>query len=569
MASIGIDLGEDSVKIVELVSGKKNISVAAVHEKKLSSQGTAHDKEIETIEFLRSLFSDKKNAQHQFLMAVRQDRATIRKKVFPFADRIKIQKSLSFEIEEDIPFDPDNCIFDFKTIRYVGNSCETLTVAIPKIHIEKIIALAKDFGIELKIVTLEGFAFSNLIEDWHESPPHVQDQLINVVENKNTDQTSYKAAQLYLNIGHKKTILCASIDGRVVFNRSLMWGADYIIQDMVKRYQSPYNEAQKNLQKISLQLIKKNLTLEEQNIHSLIEKSLRDLVRDIQMSQLEIESELGAQIQEIHFTGGLSQLPHLGAYLTQQLEIPCNAIDLVSPYLTTPLETNISEIKIISQFSLAIGIALESFKKPKNPALQLLKGEFTNQNGFFKTLWINWGQLIQISSLALLALFFWTHFRESFSFDLNEKASEVIETQAKTLIKLPKKKANEKGVNKYISDNSKYNKEMKDLLQYSQMQSALDLLKNLSESSPGKDKIKIDVVQVSIIDDQVKLSGYAESPKEVNLLSSQLARLSINKKITEEPSSLGVLPNRVAFSFSFKSDRGIEKSTEKTTGKTL
>lgn len=557
MSAIGIDLGEDSVKIVELVQSKKSIHVQSLYEKKLSPLSSPHDKEIEIIEFLRGIFSEKKHLQHQFIIAIRQDKATVRRKIFPFSDRIKIQKSLSFEMEEDIPFDPDNCLFDYKTVRTIGASSETLSIAIPKTHIEKIINLAKDCGVELKIITLEGFAFSNLIEDWNESPPTSVDQLVQL--NSEERVAPSKAADIFLDIGHKKTLLCARIDNRVIFTRSLMWGGDMVIQEIIKRFQLPYSEAQRTLHKSTLHLSKKNLTLEEQNLTTLIEKSIRDMVRDVQMSFLEIESELGAYVTELNFTGGFSQLPNLGAYLTQQLEVPCNAVNLVEGYLPSQLNTNLDHGKIISQFPVAIGIALEAFKKPKNPALQFLKGEFANQNNFLTTFWSHWGQLVQVGAAGLLVLFLWSYFRESFSFDLNEKGSEVLSQQAKTLIKLPKKMANEKGVKKYISQHKKYQQEMKTISQVSTMASALDILKNISESAPNKQQTQIDVVQLSINDDTVKLSGYAHSPREVSLLSTQLMNLSANKKITEEPSTLGVLPQKVAFSFSFKTTRGVEK----------
>ena len=568
MKTIGIDLGEDSVKIVELVQNKKSLSIHSLFEKKLSAQSNSQDRELESIEFIRSLFAKNDDSKNIFIMAIRQEKATVRKKTFPFSDRLKIQKSLSFEMEEDIPFDPDHCIFDYKTLQYVGHSAETLAIAVPKVHIEKIISLAKDFGIVLKLVTLEGFAFANLIEAWDEIPTFTDDKLNTLNDlilkpEKDTDLNSKfkKSADIYLNIGHKKTLLCAKINNRVVFIRSLMWGADSVIQELVKRYQIPYIEAQKNLQTTaSLYLSKSNQSFEESNVSHLIEKCLRDMVRDLQMSFLEIESELHAEISSLYFTGGFSQLPHLGAFLTQQLEVPCNPVQLLNSYLNTSSQgigTNLSEEKINAQFCVAAGIAIEGFKKPKNPALQFLKGDFLNQNSFLKTFWQNWGSLAQVGLAALVVLFSWTYFRESFSTELNDKGSEAITNQAKNVIKLPKKMANEKGVKKYIAQHRKQAQEMKIINRAAQMNSALDLLKKLSDVTPAKDQAKIDVQQISIADDEIKISGYANSPREISLLTSQLSTLSINRKVKEEPTNLSVIANRVAFSLSFKTDRGL------------
>ena len=100
---------------------------------------------------------------------------------------------------------------------------------------------------------------------------------------------------------------------------------------------------------------------------------------------------------------------------------------------------------------------------------------------------------------------------------------------------------------------------MKALNRVSKMTSAMDILKKISDSSPDKAQSKIDVTHVSIIDDAVKISGYANSPREISLFSTKLTTLSSDNKVTEEPTTLAAVANRVAFSLSFKTDRGLIK----------
>lgn len=559
MRSIGIDLGEDSVKIVELIHNKKHVMVQSLFEKRLSPLLNQQDKEIECIEFIRDVLSKNDFSNAQFVMTIKQDRATVRRKTFPFSDRIKIQKSLSFEMEEDIPFDPDNCLFDYKVIRYSGSSADTLSIAVPKTHIEKIVQLAKDFNIQLKIISLEGFAFTNLLEHWDQSPP--EDLDIPSLDQMSSDNDSEKNplhSRIFLNIGHKRTLLAARIQGRVVFIRSLMWGADTVIQEIIKRYQLPYSEAQKVLEKnASFHLVKAHLSYEESSLTSLIEKCLKDLVRDLQMSFLELESELKAEVSEISMTGGFSQIGNLGGFLTQQLEVPCNPVNLIQNYLPPQIQNAPNFNAISAEYALAVGIALESYKRPRNPAIQFLKGEFADENSFIKTYWEKWGSLTQILAAAVVVFFAWTTLRESFSIQLNDKGTEALETQAKNVAKLPRKQANEKGIKKYISENKKRSQELKAVEHVLQMNSALDVLKKISESAPNKEQTHIDVIQLDITDSRVFLTGYANSPREVTLLNQKLSSLSINKTVREENTPLAPTPNRVAFALSFNIDRGI------------
>ncbi len=567
MRALGIDFGEDSIKIVELNQTKKNIYVSAVYEKKLSAEVSEHDREIEAIEYVRQTLSRIDTSSVRIVTSLKQDKVTVRKKQFPFADRSKILKSLSFEMEEDIPFDPDLCLFDSKAILYEGFSAHVLAIAAPKSHIEKSLSLAKDFGVEPYTLTVDGLAFTNLVEDLDGIVPtypadtgpfasHTADE---------GDPTSQVPAvpttlQITLNIGHKRTLLCAQIDQRVVSVRSLMWGADLIIQEIVRKYQVPYVEAQRILQtQASLLLVKTGQDYDTSNLASTIEKPLREFIRDLQMSFLEIKSEFLGEIKSVQLSGGLSLLPNIGAFLTQNLEVACNTVSLVDRYLD-PNKTNTFEIPLESiqtRFASAIGIALEAFKKPRNPALQFMKGEFAGDNNKLNLFWQNWGAVLQIAAAGLIVFFAWGSLRETFSTDLATKGEEALKQQAKSVARLPNRQANERGVKKYITDNKKKAQEFKSLSKVALLNSPLDILKQVSEASPAKDQVQIDLTSFEIKDDLVTIAGYATSPREVTLLSQRLSTLAIDKKTKEAAPNLPATPNKVAFSISFKTDRGL------------
>lgn len=572
MRALGIDIGEDSIKIAEVVQNKKSIYVQAVYEKKLSQQVTAHDREIEAIEYIRQIAPQLDFASARVVMSLKQDKVTVRKKQFPFADRSKILKSLSFEMEEDIPFDPDLCLFEAKVILTEGFSAHVLAIAAPKTHVEKLLSIAKDFGVEPFTLTVDGIAFANLLEAWDSAPPQfatatgplsfTADEELPEVESTNSSPAFGSPIQVTLNIGHKRTLLCAQIEGRLVFVRSLMWGADQIISEFMRKFQLPYLEAQRLLQnEAALLLSKTNQDFETANTASTIEKSMRELVRDLQMSFLELQSEFHGNIQNVYLTGGLSLLPNVGAFLTQHLEVPCNPVSLLDHYIdpTTIQTNNIPLDSVKSRFATAVGIAIEAFKKPKNPALQFMKGEFAAENNRLKQFWTDWGMIAKTAAAAMIVFFIWGSFRESMTVNLAEKGDEALSTQAKNVARLPRKQANEKGVKKYISDNKKRAQEFKLLSQVAGMNSALDVLKKISEVSPDKTQSKIDIMQLQITDDNVKIVGYANSPREVTLMNQRLATMALNKKVTEETPTLPSQPNRVAFSLSLKTDRGLLK----------
>lgn len=557
MRSIGLDIGEYSVKIVELFQNKKLITIHQIQEKQLSQNVSVEDKELEVIEFVRAFIASGDYAQARWVLCVRQDQVTTRIKTFPFSDRLKIQKSLNFEMEEDIPFDTDSCIFDAKVIRTQGLSSDVLATAAPKSQVEKIISLGANFGVEIHCVTVEGLAFANLVEDWEDPPPEKFEPL-----NLNESDKPKKYLQIILNIGHKKTLFTAYEDNRLIFTRSLFWGANQLIQEIIVRQEISYIEALRVLQtQAALILNKEGASFEQAQFSNLLAKGLKDLVRDIQMTMIELQSEFNAEITALHFTGGASLLPNLGGYLTQHLEVSCNAVNLLQNYMgsISAVSTTLKTYEIESRFAEAVAIAIESFKKPRNPATNLMKGDFAKQNDRFKIFWQQWGNVAQAGIAALIVLFVWTSVRGPFSVALNEKGEEAVITQAKNVAKLPKKQATESGLKKYIRDNKKKYNDLKLVAQVAQMNSALEILKKVSESAPQKEMVKVDIMTFQIKDDLVQILGYAGSPVEVASLAKNLKAIAADGIVNTQSANLSLMPNRVSFNLSFKADRGIVK----------
>lgn len=557
MRSIGLDIGEYSVKLVELVQNKKNVTINQIQEKPLTPNATAEDRELEVIEFVRGVLSNTELHQARWVLAVRQDQATTRHKSFPFSDRLKIQKSLSFEMEEDIPFHTDACIFDAKTIHTQGASADVLATAVPKGHIAKLIDMASSFGVEIHIISVEGLAYANLVEEWYNPPPENPEPI-----TLNEETKPVKNIQVLLNIGHRRTLFTAFENNRLVFTRSLFWGSQQLLNMIVKKYEISYAEALHMLRtQGAILLNKENSSFEQAQFSDSICLSLMDLVRDLQMSFIELQSEFNANITGVHLTGGGSIIRNLGGYLTQHLETPCNPIYLLQNYVSSGSSLSSPEqaYDIETRFTTAVAIGLEAFKKSLNPATNLFKAEFAKQQDALKDFWKRWGTVTQVGTAALITLFIWTSFRQTFTFGLNEKVEELISTQAKNVARLPKKQANESGVKKYIRDHKKTISELKKISQVAQMNSALSILKNVSEAAPAKNALKVDIMTFQVKDEFVQILGYANSQEEVTSLSQSLKSVSSDGIVTQLPSPLTPVANRVSFNISFKTDRGLIK----------
>jgi general secretion pathway protein L len=551
MKSIGIDVGSNSIKVVEVQSTSKGIQVVQFFEHIIGAT-PGYDPELEIIEFLRSISNRYDHNQTRFIYGLRQDRVSIRNKFFPFNDRLKIFKSLPFELEEDIPFSPDNAIFDAKIIRTVGGGAEVLACAAPKIHVQAAINRAQDAGMEPFLISAEGTAYANVFEHWNEAPPALAAAAL-----MDQDTKPPRHIHLVLSMGHSRTLVSAFEGNSLVGVRSILWGGKNIAEAIVQKYEIPYVEALKELQtKAFILTSKKGATFDQVTFSETIAKSVREMVRDLQLSILEMKSEFNANLMSIALTGGASQIQNLGAFLTQLLEVPVNKVAILEQFPNVLFDRSTQNS---AKLGVALGLALEGFKKPRNPPLNFMRMEFAKQNHRMKAFWEKWGHTVQIAGAALVVLMTYTYLREQFALSLTERSQEVLKTQAKSVAKLTGKNASESGIRKYIRENKKRAADLKTLSSVASMNSAMDIMNKISNATPAKNAITLDVHSLVIRDAQVIMTGYASSPREVSLLQQSLTNIASDGRIKTQTAAMPAIPNKTAFSFSFTVDREIQK----------
>lgn len=549
MKSVGIDIGSSSIKVVEVVSTNKGVQVTQFVDHPIGAN-PAHDPEIEILEFLRGIASTYDQSSTRFVLGVRQDRVSVRNKTFPFNDRQKILKSLPFELEEDLPFSNDTATFDAKIIRYVGKTAEVLACATPNTRVASALQQIEDAGLEPYALSAEGIAFANCFERWDEAIPQ---QPVAAVE---IDQPPVERnISIVVQVGHTRTLVGAFENGLLIGLRSVLWGGKSVAEAIARRYEIPYVEALKEMQTKAFILPSKEGASYDQIVFSdTISSQVKDLARELKISILEFQAEFNGNVQSVQITGGASSILNLHAFLTQQLELPVNKVSILANFPATSFEkTN----RVDSIIGVALGLALEGLKKPRNPALNFMRGEFAKQNTAMKVFWEKWGPTIQVGAAAFLIFFVYSFIRESTALSLADRTVESLQTQAKTVAKLPAKAQNDAGVKKYIRDQKKRSTEMQTLAGLARMNSAMDVMKKINDAIPAKSMVTMDVKRLSIIGDQVLFEGVVAEARQHNILEAALGNIAVGK-VNRMPAQFTMKKPGTAFAFTFKVDRGIQ-----------
>ncbi len=550
MKSVGIDIGTSSIKVVEVTANNKGVQVSQFTEHPLNTN-PGFDPEIEILEFLRGLASTYDQAATKFTFCLRQEQVSVRNKIFPFADRQKILKSLPFELEEDLPFSNDTAIFDAKIVRILGSTAEVLACATPKNRVAAAIQKMSDAGLNVSILSAEGVAFANCFENWN-SPTPVLPAAPMELESGLAPE---RRIQVTVHIGHTRTLVCAFENSLLIGVRSVLWGGKNIADSIARRYEIPYVEALKEMQTKAFILPSKEGASYDQIVFSdTIAAQVKELARELKISILEFKSEFNGSVESVGLTGGTSQILNLHAYLTQQLELPVNKTTVLHNFSSLTFErTN----RIDSVIGVALGLAIEGLKKPRNPALNFMKGEFALENTFFRVFWERWGTTIQVGAAAFVAFMIYSMIREGVAISLAERTADNLKDKAKVVANLPSKRQNESGVKAYIRDQKKRAAELRTLSSIARMNSALDVMKKVNDAIPGKSVVSLDVRKLEIKEDQVQIEGVVQNAEQVKTLEKTLKNIAIGA-VTPAQATPSKKPG-VPFAFSFKVDRGISQ----------
>lgn len=555
MKSVGIDIGTSSIKIVEVTSTNKGVTVTQFTEHPINTN-PGFDPEIEIIEFLRNFVSTYDLATTRFVCALRQEQVSIRTKVFPFTDRQKILKSLPFELEEDLPFSNETAIFDAKIIRMVGTTAEVLACAAPKSRVASTLEKMQDIGVNISLLSAEGVAFANCFERWDApiatfpAAPVELDQ-----------EQPIRNISITVHIGHTRTLVCAFENGLLIGVRSVLWGGKNIADAISRRYEIPYVEALKEMQSKAFILPSREGASYDQIVFSdTISQQVKELSKDLKISILEFKAEFNGNVQSVSLTGGTSQILNLHAYLTQQLELPVNRTSVLSNFNQLAFERTSRTDAIIG---VALGLAIEGLKKPRNPAVNFMKGEFAVQNTFFKIFWERWGTVVQISAAAFVVFFIYSMFRESAALNLADRTTEALKAQAKSVAQLPSKSQNEAGVKKYIRDQKKRATELRTVENLTKMNSALDIIKKINDAIPNKPNVVVDVSKLTVNENRVQIEGIVANARQFTLLESALSNISQGGVQRVQPqTTTRVKKSGIPFGFAFRVDRGIQSKVQ-------
>ena len=546
---VGIDIGSYSVKVAEVEFSSKKLKLIRLEEH-LLSQNPNHDRRIELIDLFLRLSSHYKE-EVQFIVGVPQKSISLRRCHFPFRERHKILKGIVFELEEEIPFAPEDTIFDVKVLEYNETQTEVLAIVCPKSYVLDLLEMCQDGSIQPSIVSVEGLATVNVLGGEIDSIRTIGLGESESFSGEAEQQESEKhPTHVILQMGHQSSLLMIFKNQTLFDIRNLDFGGQNVAEAIANAYQIHPMEGARELREKSYVLInEEGVTKEQVHFSNIVKQSFDDFSTQVRLTLLKEQTKSNLQYTQVLMTGGLSQIKNIGPYLTQRLGVPTNR--MTSPPAGLPLTMDHSSV---IWGSTAVGLAIEGFKKPKDPATNLLKGELAQKNDGFQLFLEEWSYTLRMFSIFFVLFFVFSVMRYQFTGDINDQAQSQVKKQVKTVTKKKGRQASEKNIKKWIKKQKTLTDSLDFIRDFQKVPSAMDLLKKVSEMVPKKSIGALNVTNIKIEHTTITIEGKVSTKNYLTSLVTHLKKISKDKKIKELKPSSSSSGGQIAFSYQFQID---------------
>jgi general secretion pathway protein L len=539
MRSVGIDIGQYSVKIAEVEASSKGYSILRTDEFPLS-QDPSKDRKIELIDLLRNISHQYDHNDTRFAFALPQTQVSSRQCQFPFKERHKILKSLAFELEDDIPLSFTDAVFDAKIVRYVGNSAEVMASAVPKDKIMEALQLASDSNLEPDLISCCGLATSNLFENCFEAPRQFAPE-----ENPTPEE---KPAFAVLDLGHKSSTLLTYKEGRLIDIRTFDFGGLDVAQNMSQKLDMHIVEAIKQMQKKAhILLSKEGASTDQTKLSDSIKETIDEMAQIVELSLIDLKTSHHLDIQGLFLIGGLSRIKNLNAYLTQKLNVKTNMVDGLRNHPQIDFSSPTMNAMACAQ---AIAIAIEGIKRPKNPATNFMRGDFAKKSQSAAMFWERWSYALKVAAAMAVLLLIHAFIRDDFALSMADEANYVLKEQTKKITGLKGRKANSRNARKYILEQKQVQKNRVLAEQLQTLNSAMDIVKMVSNVAPSKNILNMNVLRFSVNNSDIVMEGEIRGGQGRSQLREALLSLASDGRVQDFTS--GIKPRAGYQSFGFK-----------------
>jgi type IV pilus assembly protein PilM len=369
---VGLDLGTHTVKVCELVTTFRNFELVGFGSEPVEGPPDGSPTVTHIAEAARRLLERRGLLGETLMCALPPGYSSTVVLELPFDQPKKIEAVLPFQLDDAIPFDVEDVVYDYQIAHRTEEGSAVVLVAyvLRDVFAQFLEDLAAG-GIDPKVVGVGPLSIFNLYD-------HIL--------------AAHEGSVAVLDLGHGHSELTIFEGGEPRIVRDIQGGGRDITVALAKAFQVDADQAERGkLAEGAIEGVSRDTqvdaTAEGVSRRSLISDACRGaltpIIRDLKRSLASHNIGSGHRVDTLYLTGGTSQLGGLPAHLERALGLQVRALD--------PLDVPFNRLaegdpRLRPYMAKALALSLRAFHRQHQSQLNFRKGDyaFTGDFGFLR-----------------------------------------------------------------------------------------------------------------------------------------------------------------------------------------
>lgn len=518
---LGVDVGSYSIKIARAERGMGEFHLTDFYEIPVMAHEVLTPEQA--TEALLNRFMQENQIQYDSIAASLSGlHCAFRTLEFPFTQTKKIDSAIEFELENYVPFPLEELCVDYVVLDKAENSSKALAVYTPKAELVKFLNILSTANADPRYVGVECLDLANL---------HLSGML--------PPQGSYAI----LDLGHSKTNLCVMQGNKVRAVRTIAIGGKHITQAIAKAMKVDWAKAEEiKLKKGQISPFESGDALGE-----IIQPIVSDLLTQVRQTLFALYEKGEKKIEAVYLCGGTSRLSGIDQYISTHLRLNVSPLDPLD-YSFNKLTDSDSVRPIIAP---ALALVFRAVYPTKSISLNWRRDEFA----YKRDIQAISGQFNQIgfaaAAVVLLGIIYFSVSLYMLSAREKKMDKSVSKILAQGIPNPPKKlPPGAQGAANYVNSKITEANERLKKMEGNSALSAFEILRLISSNLPPRQDIKLDIDDLNISSDHVRMEGRTVSYEKLNSIKEALEKVPNFKNVQTGNVRKGVQQDELKFSLS-------------------
>ncbi|MBN2524832.1 MAG: pilus assembly protein PilM [Deltaproteobacteria bacterium] len=337
---IGIDLGSHAVKAIVVKQGFRGGEIIRFDTEPVNQDENGISMDSDVVQAAGRLYSRLNLTDASVFCALSGESVSVHHITIPLSAIKRASDVLSFELDDLLPYDVDDAVFDFMELSRSQHDVTYLVAAVPSKRISALLSNLQAQNIDPAEVSVAPLCYAPYLEE------------IDVV----------KEPVAIVDIGHQRTNVVVAGDSQIT-TRTILRGGRELSLLLATAGKADYTKGAEFKEREGL----------TGRVGEVLKDSLGNLVREIQQTLTGHLANGGAGAQKVILCGGTARMNEIVPFLSQSLGLP---VEIYTPPVfkekVQPFESGLSaEFGVLAMCLAGMGVV------PKSKRFNFRRGEFT------------------------------------------------------------------------------------------------------------------------------------------------------------------------------------------------